>query len=284
MNSALYTAYQGMRARQQRLDLIANNIANASTSGFKADRLLYRSVVAAELEATKGTEASGAAGTAANPQTANTNGAAIDPAAATAPNVTTARVTPAGLARDVGVVTAQTTDFSHGSVHETSRSLDVSLEGEGFLVVQTARGERYTRQGSFTLDNAGQLVTQGGDLIVGDSGPITVPPGEVSIGEDGTVTANGKFAGRLKLAQFADLNQALTKEGSSLFVATGRQVATEATGTRVVQGTLEGSNVNSLTEMVAMMQNTREFESLQKAVSTMMNDVGKTVATELGRI
>src|SRR6185436_7491526 len=108
MNFGVYAAFLGMRARQQRLDLIANNIANASTSGFKADRLLYRSVVAAELEATKGTEASGAAGTAANPQTANTNGAALDPAA-TAPNGTAAAVTPARLVRDVGVVTAQTT-------------------------------------------------------------------------------------------------------------------------------------------------------------------------------
>lgn len=285
MNSALYTAFLGMRARQQRLDVIANNIANAGTNGFKADRLLYRSVVAAETEATKAADANRAADpAAANPQAANTNGAAVVAAAATAPNGAAAGLTPARSARDVGVVTAQTTDFSHGSIRETSRSLDVSLDGDGYLVVQTARGERYTRQGSFTLDNAGQLVTQSGDLIVGDSGPITLPPGEVSIGEDGTVTANGKFAGRLKLVQFADANQALTKEGSSLFAATGRQVATEAASTRVVQGTLEMSNVNSLTEMVAMMQNTREFESLQKAVSMMMNDIGKTVATELGRL
>src|SRR4029077_18222581 len=101
-------------------------------------------------------------------------------------------------ARNVGVVTAQATDFSTGSIRETSRSLDVSLDGDGFLVVQTARGERYTRQGSFTLDNSGQLVTQGGDLVVGDGGPITIPPGEVSIGDDGTVTSDGKVAGRLK--------------------------------------------------------------------------------------
>ena len=288
MNSALYTTFLGMRARQQRLDVIANNIANAGTNGFKADRLLYRSVVAAEAEAaeaTKAGEANGAAEpAAANPPAANTNGAAVVPAAATAPNGAAAGLTPARSGRDVGVLTAQTTDFSRGSIRETSRSLDISLDGDGYLVVQTPRGERYTRQGSFTLDNAGQLVTQSGELIVGDSGPITVPPGEVSIGEDGTVTANGKFAGRLKLVEFANANQALTKEGSSLFAATGRQVATEASATRVVQGTLEMSNVNSLTEMVAMMQNTREFESLQKAVSMMMNDIGKTVATELGRL
>ena len=68
-----------------------------------------------------------------------------------------------------------------------------------FLVVQTSRGERYTRTGSLTLDNSGQLVTQSGDLVIGDGGPITVPPGEVTIGDDGTISANGQFAGRLKL-------------------------------------------------------------------------------------
>jgi flagellar basal-body rod protein FlgF len=281
MNSGLYTAYLGMRARQQRLDVIANNIANASTNGFKADRLLYRSVVAAETEATEANRVANAA--ASSQQTSSPGAGAAVPAVPAAPNAA-AGLTPAGTLRDVGVVTSQTIDFSRGSVHETSRSLDVSLDGEGYLVVQTPRGERYTRQGSLTLDNAGQLVTQSGELIVGDSGPITVPPGEVSIGDDGTVSANGKLAGRLKLVEFADATQALTKEGSSLFAATGRQVAKEATSTRVVQGSLEMSNVSSLTEMVAMMQNTREFESLQKAVSMMMNDIGKTVATELGRL
>jgi flagellar basal-body rod protein FlgF len=274
MNPGLYTTYLGMRARQQRLDLIANNIANASTSGFKADRLLYRSVAAAEAEASQ------SASTASANTQPNTNAAGAAPAT----DVNAAKLTPVKNARDVGVVARQATDFSHGSIRETSRSLDVSLEGDGFLVVQTARGERFTRQGSLTLDNSGQLVTLAGDLIVGEGGPITVPPGEVTIGDDGTVTANGQVAGRLKLVRFADANQALTKEGGSLFKGTGRQPPTEASDTRVVQGTLEMSNVNSLTEMVAMMQNTREFESLQKAVSMMMNEVGKTVATELGRL
>jgi flagellar basal-body rod protein FlgF len=282
MNSGLYTAYLGMRARQQRLDLIANNISNASTGGFKADRLLYRSIAAAEAESTEANRTGGIADP--NSQPASPNAATALPATTAAPEAVAVGVSNAKSGRGVGVVTTQAIDFSPGSIQDTSRSLDVSLDGDGFLVVQTARGERYTRQGSLTLDNAGQLMTQGGDLIVGDGGPITVPPGEVSIGEDGTVTANGKSAGRLKVVQFADPNVALIKEGSSLFVASGRQVATEATSTRVVQGSLELSNVNSLSEMVAMMQNTREFDSLQKAVGTIMNDIGKTVATELGRI
>jgi flagellar basal-body rod protein FlgF len=277
MNFGLYSAYLGMRARQQRLDLIANNIANTATSGFKADRLLYRSVEAAENEinqATAGTTAP-AAGSGSPAPTANApNG--IDPQGA--------RFTAVRSGRDVGVMTSETTDFSPGPIRETGRSLDVALDGDGFLVVQTTRGERYTRQGSLTLDNSGQLVTQRGDLVIGDGGPITLPPGEVNIGDDGTISAGGKAVGRLKLVHFANANAALAKEGNSLFVATGAEKPGEAPGTKVAQGSLEMSNVNSLTEMVAMMQNTREFESLQRSVSTMMNDLGRKIAGEIGKI
>ncbi len=252
MNFGLYASYLGMRARQQRLDMLANNIANASTSGFKADRLLYRSVAAAEKQI--------------NTETG------------------TDKLTPVKDGREVGVVTAHATDFSQGSVRDTGRSLDVSLEGDGFLVVQTARGERYTRQGSLTLDQSGQLTTPAGDLVVGEGGPITLLPGEVTIGADGTISSNGQVAGKLKLVQFANPNQALAKEGNSLFVATGVEKPVESANTRVVQGSLEMANVNSLVEMVAMMQNTREFESLQKSVSTLMHELGRTISNEIGKL
>jgi flagellar basal-body rod protein FlgF len=260
MNSALYSAYLGMRARQQRLDVIANNIANASTAGFKGQRLLYRSVEAAEKEANQ---------TASNPTNVND---------------TTTATTVNGNGRDLGVLTSERTDFSPGPIRETGRTLDVALNGDGFLVVQTARGERYTRQGSLTLDNSGQLVTHNGDLVIGTGGPITVPRGEVNIGDDGTITVGGRSAGQLKLVHFPDPSAVLSREGNSLFAASGSDQAVEATDTHVVQGSLEMSNVNSLTEMVAMMQNTREFESLQHSVSTLMNDLGRKVATEIGRL
>ena len=245
MHLGLYSAYLGMKARQQRLDLIAGNIANASTGGFKADRLAFR-VLNQD-----------------GPVDAATNGRRMP---------------------ETGVQTQQMTDFSMGAMRETGRSLDVTLDGPGFLTVQTPRGERYTRTGSLTLDANGQLVTQNGDLVIGEGGPITVGPGEVTIGDDGTISSNGQIAGRLKLTHFSDPNAALQKEGHSLFVATGAEKPSESTATRVVQGALESSNVNSLTEMVAMMQNTREFDSLQRSVSMMMNDIGRTIANELGKL
>jgi flagellar basal-body rod protein FlgF len=251
VNVGLYSTYLGMKARQQRLDQIASNLANVSTDGFKADRLAFRAF--------------------------NSN-QPVDTANAGPVSATNPRRAP-----ETGVVTQQLTDFSAGPMRETGRSLDVTLDGPGFLTIQTPRGERYTRSGSLTLDANGQLVTQNGDLVIGDGGPITVGPGDVSIGDDGTISSNGQIAGRLKIAQFNDPGTALQKEGHSLFLATGTEPAGESTSTRVMQGTLEMSNVNSLSEMVAMMQNTREFDSLQRSVSMMMNDIGRTIANEIAK-
>jgi flagellar basal-body rod protein FlgF len=247
MNYGLYTSFLGMRSRQRTLDTQANNIANASTTGFKAERLIYNAV---EAEA-KGT------------------------------NI-------AGSDRQLlvaGVGTSSSTDFSAGALRETGRSLDVAIDGDAFLQIQTPRGPRYTRAGNLTLDQSGQLVTHNGHLVVGESGAITIPQGgEISIGEDGTISAGGQNVDRLKLVRFDNPANALTKEGESLFIANPNQKPLEATNSRVVQGALEGSNINSISEMVAMMQNTREFDSLQRSVSVLMNDLGRKIAGEIGKI
>lgn len=283
MNIGLYAAYLGMRARQRNLDTIANNIANASTAGFKADHLAYR------LIESGGSEANGEAA----PASGITSGPTSDPSAA-APNATgsaqanenTAPATPSpGSTRHAqGILAEGATDFAPGSIRETGRSLDIALGGNGFLVVQTPRGERYTRAGSLTLDAAGQLTTQRGDLVVGDGGPITIPPGEAMIGADGSISVKGQTIGRLKLVQFTNPRTALAKEGDSLFVATGTERPREATETRVEQGALEMSNVSPMSELVAMMQNNREFDSLQRSVTMLMNDLGRKVSNEIGKI
>lgn len=279
MNPALYSAFLGMRARQRALDATANNIANASTAGFKAERVLYRSIEAAESEAQRA-QGGNANGVNQTPLTATPDEANAQPITEQAKSLTAA----SRLARASGVATSGATDFTAGAVRDTGRALDVALDGDGFLVVQTPRGERYMRAGNLTLDASGQLVTQSGELVVGEGGPITIPPGEVSIGEDGTISVKGKSIDRLKIVRFDDPHAALIKEGASLFLATGRQPPLAATGTRVQQGALEMSNVNAVSEMVAMMQNSREFESLQKSLTTVMNEIGRKVSSELGRI
>jgi flagellar basal-body rod protein FlgG len=263
MNYGLYSAYLGMRARQRTLETIANNIANASTSGFKGDRLFHHSIEQAEaallrVPGTKGSDGNNAT---------NANEASA-------------------LNRVFGLMSGGVTDFAPGVFRETGRPLDVALDGEGFLVVQTPRGERYTRAGALTIDAAGQLVTQRGELVVGDSGPITVRQGkgELNIGADGSVSADGQTVGKLKVVRFNDARAALTKEGDSLFMTTGKEPPQEANNTRVVQGALELSNINVVTEMATMLHNSREFDSLQRSVTLLMNDIGRKVATEIGRV
>lgn len=287
MNHGLYSAYLGMRARQRALDTIANNIANASSAGFKGDKLIYKSVEAAEVEALRAQQM-GAQQT-ATPGQATANNAQATPSnqanaelAADQANVKQALAN--GHTRVLGVLTSGATDHSTGSINLTNRSLDAALTGEGFFVVQTPRGERYTRAGAFTLDAAGQLVTPNGALVVGENGPLTLPPGEATISEDGSIFVGGQTVGRLRIVRFADARAALAKEGSSLFVANPGARPTEAAETRVIGGALEMANVNALTEMSAMMQNNREFDSLQRSMTLMMNDLGRKVANEIGRI
>lgn len=273
MNTGLYAAFLGMRARQQTLDTIANNIANASTSGFKAERLFHHSIELAEAELLRVKPAV----LSPDPNAANASGTSLFPNATTAASP---------VDRVFGIISGGVTDFSTGSFRETGRTLDVALDGPGFLVVQTPRGERYTRAGAFTLDAAGQLVTQQGDLVVGENGPITVPPGRsnIGIGTDGSVSADGQAIGKLRIVRFDNARAALTKEGDSLFMANDKEKPQDAFGTRVLQGTLEMSNVNVVSEMATMMQNSREFDSLQRSVTLMMNDLGRKVAGEIGRI
>ncbi len=294
MNHGLYTAFLGMRARQRTLETIANNLANAATSGFKRDTLFHHSIEMAEAAIYRAEDAGIqlpprviAAAQGNDPLTAGA--APLDPNAAGTPTTETvyeAADPPDAIARVFGIMSGNATDFAPGVLRETGRPLDVALDGDGFLVVQTPRGERYTRAGALTLDAAGQLVTQRGELIVGENGPITIRrgKGELGIGADGSVSVDGQPAGRLKIVRFDDVRGALKKEGDSLFLATGKEQPQDANSTRVVQGVLELSNVNAVTEMATMMHNSREFDSLQRSITLMMNDIGRKIATEVGRV
>lgn len=289
MNYGLYTAFLGMRARQRTLETIANNIANASTPGFKAERLFHHSIEKSEantfrtqLAAFRLQEPESAQISTTDSSGITTFGPAPDAPASDYDEVNP----PDAIARVFGILSGGVTDHSTGVIRQTGRALDVALDGEGFLVVQTPRGERYTRAGALTMDSSGQLVTQRGELIVTDNGPITIRQGkgELSIGQDGSIAMDGKPLGKLKVVRFENQRAALQKEGDSLFMATGKEQPQAANNTRVMQGTLELSNVNAVTEMATMIQNSREFDSLQRSITLMMNDVGRKIATEIGRV
>ena len=243
MNYGLYTIFLGMRTRQNTLEAQANNIANASTVGFKAQRMIYST-----FEAEKKGDGD-------------------------------RQLLVAGAS-------AQTnTDFTTGQIRQTGRGLDVAIDGDAFLQIQTPRGVRYTRAGNMTVNDSGQLVTKNGDLVVGEKGPITVPRDtELSIGKKGVLSGGGKDIDSLKLVRFDNPAAALKMDGDSTFEATGAEAAQTATGSKIVQGAIEGSNVNSVTEMVAMINNNREFESLQKSLTLLMNDMGRKISGDIGKM
>ncbi|HEX4949844.1 MAG TPA: flagellar basal-body rod protein FlgF, partial [Blastocatellia bacterium] len=274
MNYGLYSAFLGMRARQRTLEAIANNIANAATSGFKAERLFHHSIERAEAALLRSRPV-----IRSNAEGQTIEETPVNPSA----DVAASADANDSLSRVFGIMSGGATDFATGVMRETGRPLDVALDGDGFLVVQTPRGERYTRAGALTLDAAGQLVTQRGELIVGENGPITIRQGkgDLSIGVDGSISVDGKPVGKMKVVRFENPRAALQKEGDSLFATKDNAQPQSTSNTRVVQGVLELSNVNAVTEMATMLHNSREFDSLQRSITLMMNDIGRKVATEI---
>lgn len=243
MNYGLYTAFLGMRSRMRTLDAQANNIANASTTGFKAERLAYST-----FEADKKSQSD-------------------------------RQYLVAGSSASNSI------DFSTGTLEQTKAPLDLAINGDGFFQIQTPQGIRYTRAGNFSVNSSGQLVTKNGDLVIGERGGITLPKqGQVTIDEDGSINVGNRKIDNLKLVRFNNPTTALSQEGNSLFVANGSQPPLPISDSRVLQGTLESSNINPVLEMVAMINNNREFESLQKSVTLLMNDLGRKISGEIGRL
>ena len=248
MDRLLIVTYLGMKARMRSLEVVANNVANASTTGFKQE-LTYQQAVEGNNPVAQEKAPAGSA-------------------------------TPDREQRGVvlGVLSGTATNYSPGPLRETGNPLDIGLSGEGLLVVMTPRGERYTRAGNLTLNQDGQLVTPEGDLVVGEKGPITVPRGEIVIGEDGTISALGKPIDRLKVVRFPNAGTELMKEGNSLFVAAEGVRPLEDNQTRFRQGYVEASNVDPIAEAVMLIQIQREFDSLQRVMKLKLageDDIGK---------
>jgi flagellar basal-body rod protein FlgG len=249
MNLALWAAKTGLDAQNTRMAIIANNLANTNTTGFKADRaafqdLMYQNIRQVGSQTTQNTQLS------------------------------------TGLTLGTGVrIVATEKDYSQGSVNQTNGTLDLSINGQGFFQITLPDGTlAYTRDGTFSLDNQGNVVTAAGYPL---QPAINVPIGtqSVTIGTDGTVTATsatnakGTSIGQIQLANFIN-EQGLQPTGNNLLTesaASGApQVGTAGTnglGT-IQQGTLETSNVNSVTELVNMIECQRSYEMNSKAIST----------------
>ncbi|MGA8652062.1 MAG: flagellar basal-body rod protein FlgF [Xanthobacteraceae bacterium] len=233
MQNALLVGLSRQMSLSHQLDVVANNIANIDTTGFKADNSSFSEYLMPGAS-------DGDFGT--------------------------------GKDRRISFVEDRATwiDFSPGAMQRTGDPLDVAIDGKGYFAVQTPRGPRYTRNGAFAINASGQLVTSTGDVVQGTSGPINfqATDRDVIISTTGIVSArdNGGTAsvqrGQLQLVNF-DNPQQLQKDSASTFLAPPDVNRSPVPpGTRVVQGSIEKSNVHPILEMTRMIEITRSYSDI----------------------
>jgi flagellar basal-body rod protein FlgG len=246
MIRALWTAASGMQAQQLNIDVIANNLANVNTSGFKKSRADFQDVMYQSLKTT------------GSPSTNSTQTAGIE----------------VGLGTTPGAVTKV---FTAGNITQTGNELDMAIEGDGFFQIQMPDGTtEYTRSGSFKRDGQGRVVTSDGYPLMPE---MVIPTNatKISIGSDGTVAvlqsgqSGSTTVGTIQLATFQNPS-GLSSQGRNLYQVTDAS-GDATTGTAgqngigtISQGFLEMSNVNVMEEMVNMIVSQRAYEINSKAV------------------
>jgi flagellar basal-body rod protein FlgF len=179
----------------------------------------------------------------------------------------------------------QSTDLSPGGLNYTGNQLDVALGEKGFFKIQTDRGIRYTRNGSFLLDAENMLVTQNGNRVLSENGPIQIKGAEIAINTSGDVSVDGSHVATLSAVDFTHRNF-LTKEGNSLYVyddPKGEGSIIDPDPISVKQGYLEASNVNPVEEMTRMIMTQRAYESYVKVMQT-FDEANSKLINEVGRL
>jgi flagellar basal-body rod protein FlgF len=219
------------------LDVVANNIANLNTTGYKADNALFEEYL-----------------------------------------LPIARSEQAGLgARNISYVQDRATwaNLGQGPVQQTGNPLDVAIDGEGFLVVQTPRGERYTRNGAMQINAAGELVTSEGFRLIGESGPIIfqAQDNNIMVSKDGQITVregnaatSDAIRGRLRLVAFKFGE--LRKDGGSTFAAKAGVTPTAVRNPNIVQGAIEKSNVHGVVEMTRLIEVSRAYTQVSNLLQS----------------
>ena len=236
LNSQLI-ALSWQSALQRELDVVSNNIANINTTGYKTDNSAFNEYLMPGATANQFAEPD----------------------------------------RRLSFVQDRKTwhDFSQGPFQTTGGPLDVAIDGEGFFTVQTQRGERYTRNGAFQLNNNGELVTSAGDPVIGESGPITLQTTDrdIVITRDGTVKVREGLSltsdstrGKLRLVTFAN-PQSLRKDGTSMFSVPAGTQPQPVASPNIVQGAIEKSNVRAVVEMTRMIEVTRSYTEVATMIA-----------------
>ena len=228
MDNTLYIALSRQTALLRQMDVVANNIANVDTTGYRSENMLFdKYVVQAEVDGKKG------------------------------------KTGELAFTQDIATVT----DPSQGTLQVTDRPFDMAIQGKGFFVVQTPLGERYTRAGNFQLDANGVLTTAQGYPVLDEGRQQIVLEniqGDVVVGETGGITVDGNEVAQIGVVQFEN-EQLLDKVGNSLFKSDVAPAA--ADNYRIVHGVVEKSNVNSVQEMNHMITVSRNVSSVGNIIS-----------------
>ena len=245
MDSGYYAAMTGLVARTQALDIAATNLANTQTPGYRAEREFFRSVLLGP--------------DAANSQLGRT-------------------------VNNYGLVGGDHLNMAQGVMQQTGNPLDMAVQGDGFFVIQTANGIRYTRDGSFRRATTGRLVTAAGEpVLAANNLPIQLPPGDVSVGEQGNISVAGGTVGTLAIVDFPVGTQ-LTAEGANRYVAPKDVTAVASKTSTVRQGALEAANQDVVQGSLELIVMQRQAEMMQKALSIFHTDFNKFATEDLPRV
>lgn len=242
MESGYYAALTGLLARSQALDSVADNLANAGTAGFRAERDYFRDALV---------------GSQANNSQLN------------------------GVVNNYGVLGGTMLDLGQGPIRETGNPLDLAIQGHGFFAIKGASGISYTRDGRLQRATNGQLVAANGDPVLNPKGkPIVLPAGRPIVGSDGTISVDGAVVGKIGIFDFAGAGD-LKAEGSGLYRPVGSAKLAAGKDFSLRQGALEGSNqdvIHGTTELILVE---RQAQMMEKALSIFYNDFNKTATEEL---
>jgi len=245
MDSGYYAAVSGWVARNQAVDTAAANLANAQTSGFRAGREYFRSILVAD----------------------DANESQVGQA----------------LNR-FGLVGGTRLSSTQGPRQRTGNALDMAVEGAGFFAIQSSNGLRLTRDGSFHRSQSGLLVTSTGDPVLSETKQqIPIPPGEVAVGADGSLSVSGAIFGTLGVFEVSDAAQ-LKAEGANRYVLTDQASLSPSRTSVVHQGELEGSNQDVIGGSLDLLLMQRQTEMMQKALMVFHTEFNKLASEDLPRV
>jgi len=228
MENALYVGLSRQVALQQRMNVLSNNIANVNTPGYRADKMLFEEYIVSE------------------------------------------KLHKDNNKDDISMVLdyGQYKDTAAGTMQQTGNPLDVALSGPAFMMVETAEGTKYTRAGNFAMNNEGLLVTPSGNPVLDNGqGRITIPEGtkDITITKDGSVVTDQGSVGQIGMVEFGNV-QNLSSTGDGYYVTTNGEAPAPAQNTIMQQGMVEGSNVKAVLEMTDLIEVSRAFQTMQRAL------------------